>query len=79
VYHACAYADVLVFYVCMQITYVRLCQYVHVCGHHVHALMYGSVFNTLTCTSKGVSAHKCVSDGVLCVLGCVHMYVYERI
>ncbi len=47
--------------------YVCMCQYVHVCGSHVHAPVYGHVLNTLTCTSKGLSKHKCVSDVVFCV------------
>ncbi len=62
-----------------------MCQYVHVCGYHVHALVYGSVVNTLTCTSKGLSKHKCVSDVVFvctwmraCVCLRAHKYAYTR-
>ena len=79
VYHACAYADVLVFCVCMYVTYVRMCQYVPVCGYHVHALVYGSVVDTLTCTSKGLSKHQSVCliswiRSLVCLRA--HKYVY---
>ena len=63
-----------------------MCQYICLCGYHVHALMYGNVLNTLTYTLKDVRivlyrAHMCafiVSLNVF-VYACMHTYTNSHI
>jgi hypothetical protein len=47
VYPVCVDIDIFVCYVSTYLTYLYMCQYVHLCGYHVHALMHGRSFHTI--------------------------------